>query len=161
VATKRKLIIGAVTGGLLAAIVAAGMTLVTGFLRTPTMADQVTFPAQYTPSVPGNGLPGEDPTILLTAEGSGTAVNMPTGELRTGIDGACVESGGNLYTGDFTWHVESGGVIRIESSKGQALLLADPGKFGTWSWLDVIIPLCGEEPTHFGLRSPLADEEAR
>lgn len=50
--------------------------------------------------------------------------------------------------------MEGDRAVRVEYAEGALIMYAANGKFGSFDWLSVGIPFCGDEqPAYFGLRT--------
>lgn len=117
----------------------------------------VVFPAIWTASVPDEGEMWQGASIRLDEGGSATLTNVPEGSVRRRDGARCLDQTGDVYSGEARWQTgASASEIIIKHPRGDFILVANQGKFGSVDWLDVSTPFCnGAGPAAFGLRTDL------
>ena len=116
--------------------------------------DQYVFPIRWTPALDPDSTISADSEIVLLENGAATLIDVAIGATETNDDGrSCLSSTDMLFSGPGQWTATTDGTLRIETSDGTVVLLAEPARFGGVDWESLHQEVCGTDDRVYGVRT--------
>lgn len=96
--------------------------------------------------------------VQLNQDGVGYVQNMPIGTaIEDESDGYCIQDSEERYSGPITWKTITEYNFEISFGDSNYVISDGAGKFGSQSWDELRIPVCGEQPEFWSLHAVCGD----
>ncbi len=119
-------------------------------------ADQYVFPIRWTPALDPESTISPDSEIALLENGAATLKDVAIAVTETNDDGRpCLSTTDVLFSGRGQWTATIDGTLRIETSDGTIVLLAEPARFGGVDWQSLYQEVCGTDARVYGVRTAM------
>lgn len=117
-------------------------------------ADQYVFPIRWTPALDPDSTIPADSEIEILENGAAQLTDVATGATEANGDGrSCLSATDILFSGPGQWTAKADGTLRIETSDGTVVLLAEPARFGGVDWESLHQEVCGTDDRVYGVRT--------